>query len=85
MTPAIREELAMLRESFRHSPTRQDSLAQWWSDIGIDDRRLFLAFCGLDDTAEFARRSWHQLLPQHRTGLELELKRLHRLTARLAW
>jgi hypothetical protein len=85
MTPAIREELAMLRESLRHTRTRQDTLAEWWSGVGLDDRRSFLAFCGLDESAESARRPWQQLLPEHRTALELELKRLNRLTAPLRW
>jgi hypothetical protein len=56
-----REALALLREAFQHSRDAQQRFASWWDAVKLADRRLLLAFCGLDDSEESARRKWHQL------------------------
>lgn len=79
-TAAERANLAMLREVFlHHTPGVVDFLAGWWASLPIDQRRLLLAFCGLDDSEECAARPWPQHLQEHRDRLLTECKRLARL------
>lgn len=85
MPPAIREEIALLRESFQHSAPLQDWVAQWWGRLPLNDRRLLLALSGLDDSAEAASRHWLQLLQEHRDTVLKEAKRFLRMVEGLRW
>lgn len=83
--PEIKVKLGMLREVFMHSSGFQDWVADWWSRLQIDDRRLLLALAGLDDSEEAARRPWKQHLQENRDKLVFELKRIGRLIEGLKW
>lgn len=75
----------MLREAALHSEKNQAWLGRWWSGLLPDEKRTLLAFAGLDDTLEFARRPWGQLMQEQRDTLLLECRRLHRLVSAVAW
>lgn len=81
----IRGHLAMLRESYMHAAGYQDGLAVWWDRIGIEERRLLLAFVGLDESEENARRPWRQYLQEHRDQLVAECKHFARIVEGLKW
>lgn len=92
MSQAARQARAMLpllRESFMHSEGRvgayQDGLSEWWGRIHINDRRLLLALVGLDDSEEYARRPWKQLLQADRDKAVSELKHIQKLIEGLKW
>jgi hypothetical protein len=74
-----REELALLREAFSHSRSVQEHFSEWWGSLYLPDRRLILALCGLDDSKEYAERSWRQHGPEHRDALIAECRRMSRL------
>jgi hypothetical protein len=84
-TQAERRNLSLLREVFLHrapaegGSTAFEFVAAWWFGMRVEERRLLLAFCGLDDSEESAARPWPQLLQEHRDRLLTECKRLARL------
>lgn len=80
-----RAKLAQLREVFMHSAGFQDWVGNWWHGLDVDDRRLLLALCGLDESEEYARRPWGLILQDHRDKLVFELKRIGRLIEGLRW
>lgn len=75
---AVRE-LRELREVFAHSKPVQDGLAVWWGGLSHDDRRLCLAFCGLDDSERSAKRAWQQLTMEHRDMIVGSCKAFYRV------
>jgi hypothetical protein len=82
---AVRSTLAMQREAFMHAGGYQDGISRWWSQLAIEDRRLLLAFVGLDDSEQAAARAWPQMLLDHRDKLVNECKHLLRLVEGLKW
>lgn len=78
-TAQEREALALLREAFQHSHDAQQRFASWWDSVKLADRRLLLAFSGLDDSEESARRKWHQLRQADRDLFLGECRHLLRL------
>lgn len=83
--PAIRAELAMLRESFHQGAEHQDWLGRWWQRLQVDEKRTLLAMSGLDDSIEFAKRPWGQLMQEQRDKLILECKKIARLVGAVVW
>lgn len=83
--PAIRAELAMLRETALHSEKNQAWLGRWWQGLLVDEKRTLLAMSGLDDSIEFAKRPWGQLLQEQRDKLISECKRVARLVGAVVW
>lgn len=75
----------MLRESFNHGEQHQDWLARWWQKMQVEEKRTLLAISGLDDSIEFAKRQWGQLLQEQRDTLILECKRIARLVGAVVW
>jgi hypothetical protein len=83
--PAVKERIAMLRESYLHKPEVQDWVGMWWGKLAKDDRRTLLALAGLDDSTAMASRAWRQLLQSDRDTLLTECKRFQRLTEAVRW
>lgn len=83
--PAVRAELAMLRESLNHGEQHQDWLGRWWQKMQVDEKRTLLAISGLDDSIEFAKRPWGQLLQEQRDKLITECKKIARLVGAVVW
>lgn len=81
----IRARLSSLREAFVHADHYQDWVANWWARLAIEDRRLVLAHCGLDDDERAARRQWRQVAPDARDLILIECKRFARLVQPLQW
>ena len=79
MPPAIRQQLALLRESCVHSEGYQCWLSKWWAGLTMADRRLLLAFVGQDDSEENARRPWEQHRQDMRDAMVKECRRLWKL------
>lgn len=81
----VRAKLGALRAEFLHATGCQDWLASWWASLPLDDRRLLLALCGLDDDEPAARRPWSLMLQDHRDVIVMECKRVARLLDSLRW
>lgn len=83
--PAIRQQLAMQREAALHSENNQEWLSRWWRRLQVDEKRTLLALSGLDDSVEFAKRPWGQLMQEQRDKLVSECKRVARLVGAVVW
>jgi hypothetical protein len=83
--PAIRQELAMLREAALHSQKNQEWLGRWWHGLQVDEKRTLLALSGLDDSVEFARRPWGQLMQDQRDKVLTDCKRIARMVGAVVW
>jgi hypothetical protein len=80
-----RAKLAALREVFQHGTQYQDYVGNWWASLEINERRLVLAFAGLDDDEAAARRQWRQLTIDARDVILRECKHFARLVSPLKW
>lgn len=80
-----RNKLAMLREAFAHGDRHQDWIASWWAGLAVEERRLVLAFAGVDDDEAAARRAWRQFTIEARDAIVHECKRFARLVQPLKW
>lgn len=83
--PDILKKLTMHRETLLHGEQVQEWVSRWWAGLLPDDRRILLAWAGLDDSAVNARRPWSQYLQADRDALLRECKRLHRLVEAVRW